>query len=421
MIGSVNTGGGRSPDLNGSIIRVTANVGANVTVRKGAVKYQKTYTSRLPSGYSEVDYLEVSGTQYLNLGNFKDIHQCKIEIQFDVTQGDLLASTTPTPYFTIINKAMYPFITYNGSGMGTKVSTGVHVLKYYGGKTRTYAEVDGIVNGELTYTYPSQTKTVALFADWNEGSPRNCAQGKCYYLKIWDTDHTTLIRDYVPCIRTSDNKAGMFDLVNNAFYDNKGSGTIVAGPDATSFTYDFTVRYSGRWTVTAEQTGEDTVTEHVDVLADNTVYPVNVVPKYYIIKDGAYQIPLTNVQGFTINTSSIVESGSGECALRTTDKYNFTDSLYNHIVVRFSAMTSVHNYPLNLVVTDQTGSYENYINASPNNPPSDTILYAKKQPITQSAVNELTLSLGTLTGSHYIGIGVGYFQNSSVLDLYLSR
>lgn len=175
----------------------------------------------------------------------------------------------------------------------------------------------------------------------------------------------------------------------------------------------------GTYTITATKSGE-TATETA-VVNDNVEYPIRLSYNFYIIKNGAYQIPLTNVQGFTISISSVLLSGAAEAAFRTANKYDFSSSTYKYITVRFSAATSPHNYPLNLVVTDQTGSYENFINVNPNNPPSGTILYAKKQPITQSAVNELTLSLGTLTGSHYIGIGAGYIQNSSVLDLYLSR
>ena len=52
---------------------------------------------------------------------------------------------------------------------------------------------------------------------------------KCKYFKI--SDGTTLIRDYVPCYRKSDNVIWMYDLVNNQFYTNAGTWTLTKWPD----------------------------------------------------------------------------------------------------------------------------------------------------------------------------------------------
>ena len=42
--------------------------------------------------------------------------------------------------------------------------------------------------------------------------------------------NNSLVRDFVPCIRNSDNKPGMYDRVNNVFYTNQGSGEFLYGP-----------------------------------------------------------------------------------------------------------------------------------------------------------------------------------------------
>lgn len=52
---------------------------------------------------------------------------------------------------------------------------------------------------------------------------------KWYYFKI--TDNGILIRNYVPCYRKSDNKAGFYDLVNHTFNPSIGSAEFVAGYD----------------------------------------------------------------------------------------------------------------------------------------------------------------------------------------------
>ena len=37
-------------------------------------------------------------------------------------------------------------------------------------------------------------------------------------------------RDFIPCYRKSDNVAGLYDLVNNTFYTNQGTGNFIVGP-----------------------------------------------------------------------------------------------------------------------------------------------------------------------------------------------
>ena len=60
----------------------------------------------------------------------------------------------------------------------------------------------------------------------------NCYTSKpqtCYYFKIWDND--ALVRDYVPCVRVSDNVAGLYDKVNKTFVTSANGNPIIAGND----------------------------------------------------------------------------------------------------------------------------------------------------------------------------------------------
>ena len=52
---------------------------------------------------------------------------------------------------------------------------------------------------------------------------------KLYSCKFYDDD--TLIRNYIPCYRKSDNEIGMYDLVSNTFFTNAGTGTFTAGAE----------------------------------------------------------------------------------------------------------------------------------------------------------------------------------------------
>lgn len=54
---------------------------------------------------------------------------------------------------------------------------------------------------------------------------------KCYSLEIWDNG--SKVRDMIPCYRKLDNVIGMYDLVNNVFYTNQGTGSFAKGNDFT--------------------------------------------------------------------------------------------------------------------------------------------------------------------------------------------
>lgn len=102
-------------------------------------------------------------------------------------------------------------------------------------------------NGSQNSTYNFGTKTFDCVYNMhifglNRGS-NNPSSYPNYlkYFKIWDNE--TLIRDYVPAERISDNIIGLYDKQNGIFYTNIGSGNFEKGNyiilDGTSSDYDF--------------------------------------------------------------------------------------------------------------------------------------------------------------------------------------
>ena len=77
-----------------------------------------------------------------------------------------------------------------------------------------------------TFQTPSNITIFALNRNW---SVREYSTYKLHYLKI--RDNGTLVRNFVPCYRKSDNVIGLYDLVNKQFYTNAGSWTFTKWPD----------------------------------------------------------------------------------------------------------------------------------------------------------------------------------------------
>lgn len=57
------------------------------------------------------------------------------------------------------------------------------------------------------------------------GSTSSSSRRKWYYFRAWDGN--TLIRNYLPCYRKSDNKVGFYDTVNKTFNLSTGSADFM--------------------------------------------------------------------------------------------------------------------------------------------------------------------------------------------------
>ena len=77
----------------------------------------------------------------------------------------------------------------------------------------------------------SDTRTIPLLAYKDRTNNKVCrhASAKLYSCKIWDND--VLIRDFVPCYRKSDNVIWLYDMVNDVFYTNAGTGSFTKWVD----------------------------------------------------------------------------------------------------------------------------------------------------------------------------------------------
>ena len=89
---------------------------------------------------------------------------------------------------------------------------------------------DGVLKQSVssaTFTSPVNMTLFALNDNWTINSQSSY---KLYSCKIYDNN--TLVRDFVPCYRKSDNVIWMYDLVNNQFYTNSWSWTFAKWPNA---------------------------------------------------------------------------------------------------------------------------------------------------------------------------------------------
>ena len=202
----------------------------------------------LPSGYKKLEYIQSTGTQYIDtLVNIEANKPITLRVVCDCSFNN---TGVGNGVGTTISGNIFYFGTYNGSycyGLGkvdgeTSVAADterrIHDLDAVGKKLTISGKLS--LTG-LSFATPTASRTFWL-PQWGQGI-------KLYSCQIYDNG--TLIRDYIPAKRISDNKYGLWDKVTKAFYPNAGTGTCTAGPVVTLTGWH---KIKGIWAKTAADT-----------------------------------------------------------------------------------------------------------------------------------------------------------------------
>lgn len=197
--------------------------------------------SRLPSDYIELEYLESTGTQYIDTG-IKGNQDTKVEIKYyyyttSSSNGRIFGSRS-RPLFhefvigtfngAISDNTNY-FVGYGYSSGENLTLSPVKINEWFTIiHDRTTHSVNGI-NYPYNYTYKTfeTPQNLKIFGFDNAGSIGNPSIGRCAYVKIWSNN--IIIRDFIPVLRKSDSKPGMYDLVSGQFFVNQGTGEFSYG------------------------------------------------------------------------------------------------------------------------------------------------------------------------------------------------
>lgn len=203
---------------------------------------------RLPNGYAEVQYIQSSGTQYIDMG-FKATENTKIEVKFRNEQSANSAVFGADKAWTQDAFGIWINSTIAVPVVGTVSGTiGVSYSSVY--DTFTLDKNTLKLNGGTIWTASGvsafQTPTnVCLGAVNRNGTVSEKFVGRMYYCKVWESD--TFIRNYIPCINPN-GEAGLYDTVNSKFYGNAGTGAFTAGPEVIWPSNDaIYVKVNGIW------------------------------------------------------------------------------------------------------------------------------------------------------------------------------
>ena len=187
----------------------------------------------LPKQYQQVEYIQSTGTQYINTGVYgTELTNFDLEFQFTTINtawqqlfaGDLNSGYSPKLYTQsnyLSQLAIYSGVTnYIIYNIDTSIK---HILKVYG----TSIYLDGVK--KLTVARRTGTSGLPYWIFNSASEPTLYANMRLYKLTMYEGDVKT--REFIPCYRKSDTEIGLYDLVEKTFYTNDGSGTFVKGAD----------------------------------------------------------------------------------------------------------------------------------------------------------------------------------------------
>lgn len=185
--------------------------------------------SPLPSGYIELDYIESTGTQYieLDLPITKDTI-CRIKFNMTKDTGSCIMGSSPQ--FRFFNAYDCTYLDWGRGTGGGRINGGsiksgrLYYIEFGDFYVKNLDTGENIISGE------SWGDTIRYYSDpimiMNATGVVSVAKGKVYYAQVYETG--TLVLDLLPCINP-DGKVGLYDLVKGKFYGNAGTGDFIAG------------------------------------------------------------------------------------------------------------------------------------------------------------------------------------------------
>lgn len=213
---------------------------ATVNASTAGIYTVAIYMPDVPSAYTQLEYLESSGLQYIDTGVKPDANAIVyIDGAFTAASPDLGTSQSFGTFSGGGAKRFYlPRWNYQDTSyyriiIGTAVPTenvvpDTNRHKFKGDRsTMVYSIDDRTFNA--TGTAQTCTTNFLLFANnGNYEIVENYSRFKLF--ECWLVNGGSMVRRFYAARRNSDNVLGLYDTVNNVFYTNAGAGTFIAGP-----------------------------------------------------------------------------------------------------------------------------------------------------------------------------------------------
>lgn len=188
--------------------------------------------------YLRTDYIQSNSGAYINTGVLPTPKNFKIEVKGIQIQSRSLFGTNGGGinmiHFTGNDASFARYCYLDAIGRFAYMS-GVHTFTLDTGKFYVDGELKTPIQDFDTIPEGTGTIPMFLFSRNQNGSSEDGGDHTIYSAKIWNNGE--LVRDYIPCIRRSDMKAGLYDLVGKQFYISPNNRDFIPGGNQYEFNF----------------------------------------------------------------------------------------------------------------------------------------------------------------------------------------
>lgn len=185
----------------------------------------------LPNGYKRLDYIESTGTQYIDTGIVRDIdnntYKLKLNVSYSNVNTRQLQGVQGYVYVGVVNGYWQYGSASNDHTNIQAIPNIFHSIELNANKTKSsfiYGKINNIdvVGGSQISNSPVNAH-FCLFMLNGFNFPSSCKNKEC---ELYEND--ILVRNFIPCINDQ-NEVGMYDTVSQTFFGNRGTGVFIAG------------------------------------------------------------------------------------------------------------------------------------------------------------------------------------------------
>lgn len=201
-----------------------------------------TETGALPEGYIYANYIQSTGTQYINTGYVPN-ENTRIVMEFELLSTEV---TGLVEFFGCSDAGLAFSFGYRGDSLlaysasirnqvltyghdvPTSGQTGVHTVA----QNMQWVTIDEIHTKNVPTTAVLEYPNLPLYLFASNvklptagvSNPTNYSVVRCYRVEIYEGD--LLVSQMVPC-KNENEEAGLYDIIRKQFYENAGTGTFL--------------------------------------------------------------------------------------------------------------------------------------------------------------------------------------------------
>lgn len=194
-----------------------------------------SHNENLPTGYVQLDYIQSTGNEIIDT-EFNPNNNSRVVMDIEILNGNgtfaVFGGRTTMSY---ANFSLFIVSSVFRSDFGsTNLSTGVSASgRFTIDKNKNQITINDQTFSNTDATF-SSTNSLALFTVKGAGSGSGTFDDRYVTAKLYSCaiyNNGTEVRHFVPAKRYSDDTVGLFDTVEQKFYESYTNSSFIAGPE----------------------------------------------------------------------------------------------------------------------------------------------------------------------------------------------